>query len=451
MAKALTLDEKKGAKGELDNLDYVYFAIPDINGIPRGQVIPRKFVKKKTEKGLDLSFATLYMGPNSEYVPDMDIYKNLKNGTWMADPSTLQVTPWSDHNSRTTGMVLCELTGEGVDEDADTRQLVKRLLDKLRDDFGLILKSAFEFEFSVYKMDDGTPLGSKHDQYLDLRSVQPDMDLLLELHEEMQQAGIDLTALASEMGAGQWEVNVEPSDGLAAADLAFHIKNAIKVFFRRRGYEATFMAVPQMGVCTILNMLHFNHSLWTPDGNNAMKDDVKDNAVSELALRWNAGLLRHGAAMKALCCPTVNCYRTYVYSDTCSARADWSVECRDTMIRCKVTNGNVYLESRLGSGPASPYLLMAAHLVAGMSGLQQEVTSPPPKDAEHAQVLPPSLDEALHALEKDDVMEEGLGKTFVSNYVTVKRHYEVIPYAKLSHESDAEKLEFERQKYFTTS
>ncbi|KAK7101132.1 lengsin-like [Littorina saxatilis] len=446
MADASTIDENKGSQGELNTLDYVFFVIPDINGIPRGQIIPHEFVKEKMENGLYLPFGALFMGPYSEHAEDMDMFLTEKNGTWTADPSTLQVTPWSDHKSRTTGMVLCDLTGEGVAEGADTRQMVKRLLDKLWNDHSLILKSAFEFEFNVFKMDDGTPLGSNHERYLDLRSVQPEMDVLLELHQELQQAGIHITAMAPELGAGQWELNVEPSEGLTSADLAFHVRNAVKVFFRRRRFEATFMTVPQLGP---FNNLHFNHSLWTADGQNVMKDDVKDNAISELALRWNAGLLRHARALTALCCPTVNCYRSLEFSDDYSSRADWSVENRDTMTRFKVAKGNVFLESRLGTGPVSSYLLIAAHLVAGMSGLEQEVTSPPPRDPT-AQLLPASLDEALHALEKDDVMKEGLGQRFVSNYVTAKRYCEVKPYAELACDSDEEKLQYERRKFITS-
>ena len=47
------------------------------------------------------------------------------------------------------------------------------------------------------------------------------------------------------------------------------------------------------------------------------------------------------------------------------------------------------LESRLPSGAANPYLVLACHLAAGLSALAQEVPSPPRMDVERAQKLPP--------------------------------------------------------------
>lgn len=40
----------------MDSLDFVHFAIPDINGLPRGQVVPRRSVGDKMKEGLDLAY-----------------------------------------------------------------------------------------------------------------------------------------------------------------------------------------------------------------------------------------------------------------------------------------------------------------------------------------------------------------------------------------------------------
>ena len=45
------------------------------------------------------------------------------------------------------------------------------------------------------------------------------------------------------------------------------------------------MSRPGIGPSAEYVDLHFNHSLWTEDGRNAMKDD--DDAISQLALQWN--------------------------------------------------------------------------------------------------------------------------------------------------------------------
>ena len=91
-------------------------------------------------------------GPNSEETDKLQLFRDVKNGTWQPDCTTLMATPWGDSGGRKTGMMLCQLAGEEVAEELDTRQTLQRLLDTLGRDHGLVLKSAFEFEFTVYQV-----------------------------------------------------------------------------------------------------------------------------------------------------------------------------------------------------------------------------------------------------------------------------------------------------------
>ena len=72
----------------------------------------------------------------------------------------------------------------------------------------------------------------------------------------------------------------------------------------------------------------------------------------------------------------------------------------------------MFVEGRLARSAANAYTVDAAHLVATMSALSQEMTSPPPIDAEHALKIPALLEEALGAPENDDVIKQGLGHRF---------------------------------------
>ncbi|KAK7108012.1 glutamine synthetase-like [Littorina saxatilis] len=512
----------------LDSLDYVHFVVPDINGIPRGRVVPRRFVRQTLKTGIDLFHGTLVFGPRTEATDQIEeLEREPGNRTWQPDPATLTPTPWSDStpsrghctvrvtsnkvtrdagnaaddgndrnndnaddnndvtgnkirlsgagmnvtssnskvirsgqkvsgnygdkvtgNRRTTGMVLCQLlTADGRVDDLDLRHVVQRLLNKLSQDHGLVFKAAFEYEFVVFKKDTLKPLGSDSFQLLDVRTTQPDLDLLYELSEELDEGGFHVTSIQPEFTPGQWELNFEPQEGLWAADFAFHVKNAVKIFFARRGYTATFMSFPKLRGSS--SGLHLNHSLWTRDGRNAMKDGSKQNSLSELALRWNAGLVQHAPAMTSLCCPTVNCYRR-LHLSGCPSHATWSIDNRNSLNRFKTKGGNVYLESRLPSGTANPYLAVACHLAAGMSALSQEVTSPPPMDTEHAQTLPKSLEEAFQALEDDKVVQNALGHQLISYYVAAKRDYEIKAFNQKHFKTDEEKIAFERERYLVS-
>lgn len=86
--------------------------------------------------------------------------------------------------------------------------------------------------------DDGKVWGDGYKRPLDLRAVQPDLDTMYELVEVLQQAGLQVISMEPELGPGMWELNLAPEEGLKAVDVAFHVKNAVKIFFRRRGYDS---------------------------------------------------------------------------------------------------------------------------------------------------------------------------------------------------------------------
>ena len=67
-------------------------------------------------------------------------------------------------------------------------------------------------------------------------------------------------------------------------------------------------------------------------------------------------------------------------------------------------------------------------------------------DVENAQKLPRSLEEALHALENDEILKDTLGHRFVSYYIMAKKEYDICPSQRLF-KSEKEKLEYEREKY----
>jgi len=85
------------------------------------------------------------------------------------------------------------------------------------------------------------------------------------------------------------------------------------------------------------------------------------------------------------------------------------------------------LEIRVGDGAANPYLAIAVLLQAGLHGLRDEIEPPAPVagDAYRAEdggdLLPQSLEEALDALEADDVLTGAIGPEIVVPFLAMKR------------------------------
>ena len=116
---------------------------------------------------------------------------------------------------------------------------------------------------------------------------------------------------------------------------------------------------------------------------------------------------------------------------------------------------STYIESRVPSSACNPYLVTAATLVAGIDGILKQTILPEackepfnPKAGrkgreEVEDPLPESLEEALVALEEDEVMKEGLGKELVRWFVDLKKQ-EINIFEGLEGE---ERFEKEREMY----
>jgi len=292
----------------------------------------------------------------------------------------------------------------------------------------------------VYRTEDGTaPLFDGKGVYISqcLAKVEP---LLYALESGLAASGVDVLSVQTECGPGQMELALAPTFDVAAADAMFRLREAVKEMCSSRGLHATFMAKPTNTAGS--NGLHFNHSLWSPD--TERDEFFADGQLSEVGRRWLAGLTRHGPALTALCAPTVNCYRR-LHKHPVPTRADWGFDDRLSAFRVQCGgSGATFIENRIPSGSANPYLVLAATVAAGIDGLQTGSTVDK-DDVSQAQVLPTTLDAALDALQGDGVMVDALGDELVDWFVRVKREVEI---AQLNNNDHLNAFEAERELYF---
>lgn len=179
------------------------------------------------------------------------------------------------------------------------------------------------------------------------------------------------------------------------------------------------------------NGSHFNHSLWyqptagstgnavpTPKS-NAFHNPSNPDQLSNLGRHWLAGLLHHSVALTALCCPTVNCYRR-LHTPWSPGAIEWGFDNRFAAFRVKVGEPqDTYIENRIPSGAANPYLVLAATVAAGLDGVERGLE--PPTEMQSVGKLPRFLAETLSALENNEVMKKALGERFISWFLTLKR------------------------------
>jgi glutamine synthetase len=225
----------------------------------------------------------------------------------------------------------------------------------------------------------------------------------------------------------QYEINLRHADALTAADRAFRLKTAVKDIAAQNGLVATFMGKPfndQGGSGT-----HVHISLGR-DGRNAFDAPEQPDGIAPDMRAFIAGVLHHAHALMALLNPTINAYRRIQPDSLAPTHANWGWDNRAAFIRIPPERGGATrIEVRVGDGAANPYLAIAALLAAGNHGIRAGMTPPPPVSGDAYRAapdvigapLPPSLDEALDALEADEVLKSAIGPEIVEPFLAIKR------------------------------
>jgi len=331
---------------------------------------------------------------------------------------------------------------DGARQGACTRYLARTQLDRLSA-LGYRFLSGYEAEFFMFRKDgDGEvtsrPMFHGVDIFSNLILAEYE-EFVCSMSEQLSVAGVDILAIQTEYASGQLEFAIGPKFGIESADQMFTLKESVKEISTQHGWQATFMTKPasEQG-CS--SGMHFSGSLWTGE-KNAFRDPETDE-LSATGRHWVAGLIKHGAALTALLSPTVNCYRR-LHKPFAPDRVDCGLENRAAMLRIVAASAcTTYVENRLPSSAANPYVVLAATVAAGIDGLLNRLELP-----NETKTLPSSLTEALSALEADTVLCDALGEEFIRWFLTVKREVEIAKVNKAKEEGHDE-LEVERELYF---
>jgi glutamine synthetase len=406
-----------------DAISSVRVTFSDLHGIQRGKDIPVAELDRVVEDGVTFCWAV--MGTDLRHTPVVGGERGYPDMVARPDLDTLVELPWDPG----VASCLCLLERDGSPEPTDPRRLVGRAEGALAE-LGLTAKVGPELEFFLCRRDESGEVRRYVDNLSMVYTVGPQADprgLNRELLAACAALGIGAFAANHEYMNSQYEINLRHADALTAADRAFLLKTSVKDIAAQHGLLATFMGKPfndQGGSGT-----HLHLSL-ARDGGNAFDGPGEADGVSAELRHFAAGVLAHCSALMAFLNPTINAYRRIQPDSLAPTHANWGWDNRSTFIRVPPERGGATrLEVRVGDGAANPYLAIAAVLAAGHDGLARELEPPEPvtgdayrADLEHAGArLPGALEEALDALEADDVLRHALGPEIVDTFLAVKR------------------------------
>ena len=327
--------------------------------------------------------------------------------------------PWA----KETGVRVAEVFGdiyrdvEGRPEAVDfsPREAALKQLRRL-EDLGLQLLGAGEMEFMLAD-DRAKKTGF---QGLCQQSFFRRQGLMCEIEHSLSAADVHVDLMHAESAEGQYEFALLPARGIKSADDMFLFRNAVEDICSKRGCETVFQAKPDSDHWGT-NGLHFNFSLWHKNtGKNAFYDSSEPDQLSQFARSWIAGLVKHADALNALCSPSSNCYQRNGASKVLSTSASWGIDNRQAAFRVQNQGeSGTYIENRMPSSNANPYLVLAGTLAAGLDGVLNGLPCPA-EGIEDTGSLPESFVEALRVLQRDDAMKKAMGDELIKRFAESK-------------------------------
>ena len=209
--------------------------------------------------------------------------------------------------------------------------------------------------------------------------------------------------------AGQCEIGTVFSTLVKRADWTQILKYVVHNVAHQYGKTATFMPKPIVGDNG--SGMHVHQSIWK-DGKNLFAGD-QYAGLSELALFYIGGIIKHAKALNAITNPGTNSYKRLVPHYEAPVKLAYSAKNRSASIRIPFVASTKArrIETRFPDPIANPYLCFAALLMAGIDGIQNKIHPGEPAD-KNLYDLPPeedakiptvcaSLEEALASLDKD--------------------------------------------------
>ena len=267
-------------------------------------------------------------------------------------------------------------------------------------------------------------------------------DVRTEMVLTMEEIGIDVEASHHEVATGgQCEIDLQFSPLLSMADDLLRYKYVVKNVAKQHGLTATFMPKPLFEDNG--SGMHVHSSIWKKNKTLMYKKGNYAD-LSDFALYYIGGILKHAPSLLAFCAPTTNSYKRLVPGFEAPVNIAYSQANRTASVR--IPNNYTAspkakrVEFRCPDPSSNPYLAFSAILMAGLDGVKNKIDPGKPTDINiyeaSASVLakipstPGSLAEALTALEKDHkylLQGDVFTKDNIETYISYKRESEVSP------------------------
>ncbi|MDP6573745.1 MAG: type I glutamate--ammonia ligase [Rhodospirillales bacterium] len=241
-------------------------------------------------------------------------------------------------------------------------------------------------------------------------------DLRAEMVTVMREMGLDMEKHHHEVAPSQNELGMVFDTLLRTADNLQIYKYCVQMVAHTYGKSATFM--PKPVIDDNGSGMHVHQSIWKDAKPTFAGSGYAD--LSDTALHYIGGIIKHAKALNAFTNPTTNSYKRLIPGFEAPVLLAYSARNRSASCRIPFTTapGGKRVEVRYPDATANPYLAFSAMLMAGLDGIQNKINPGdpmdknlydlPPEELEGVPVVCGSLREALGELDADrDFLKAG--------------------------------------------
>ena len=443
MAEALAPAERiaeAGAMLEEAGVKYILCCWIDLLGVPKTKPVPLSDWERLCQgKGPQFAVHSVSFvpelgpaDPDQIMVPDLD---------------SLVICPWD----KTLAWVFADLWWRDKPYNVCPRSALKRIVRDCASK-GYAVFAGIEPEFIVMRWQDGKPVKAIDTDPLPGEGVRPrrqafgydvehsldSMGYLGELIDIIDgELGWDLHDVVAEGAYSQFELDFGYTDVLGMADRLVFLRILVKEIAKKHGMFVTFMPKPTIGDWR--SGAHLNTSMQAIDNLGTNIFETADGEWDERALLAVAGLLRHGGALTAIACSTVNSYNglvprvggfeggTVTWAPT---HMTYGYNNRSSMLR--LPQARFCVENRASDMCLNPYLALGLTAAAMTDGVVEKYNPGPPLNEDlysmsedaiaksGAQRLPRNLLEAVEILRDDDFAKQTIGEQMHSSFIAYK-------------------------------
>ncbi|EIW78078.1 glutamine synthetase guanido kinase [Coniophora puteana RWD-64-598 SS2] len=433
-------------EGNIRNVRYVRIQWVDLANTIRVRVLPVAYFRKLFQTptpgitvatcALALVFLQLPEGfsPVGEWVLRLDM-------------ASLRACPYAPGHAVVHGFFEEKVPrpllggGETMELAACPRTILRRVTKQAKEELGVEFLVGFESEFVLLSATD-PPKAINDDGWCIASSISAGtkgQEVLEEIADAIQQAGIELQMYHSEAAPGQYEIITGPLPPLEAADALIHTRQTIFNIATKHGLRATF--APRIYLDTCGTACHTHISPHKRDSPLTSQPPSKSSPyLNVLESTFLAGILAHLPAIQACSLPLPPSYGRMldgIWSG--GTYVAWGIDNRE----CPVRLSNAHqprsrnFELKCVDGLANPYISLAAIVGAGVLGIKEgkEVdakdcsgakTPAELSDAERREMgivkrMALSWEEARENLAKDEALKGIMGNEAVELYLAVNK------------------------------